>query len=159
MGYYHPAQICLNGHVINDSIDSHPELNENFCSKCGAKTITSCPACGAPLHGDFDCGSFLNLEPPSADAYCYNCGAPYPWTESALKSTALLLQEEELLTDAVKETLIHELPDIISETPKTKLAVLHIQKYLPTIGRFTADALKQFIIDFGCEYVLNHLKL
>jgi hypothetical protein len=45
MSYYHTAQICLNGHIINESIEEYPEKNEKFCSLCGSETITECPSC------------------------------------------------------------------------------------------------------------------
>ena len=41
MGYYHTAQICLNGHVITDSYDKNPEFRQNYCDKCGQPIDTT----------------------------------------------------------------------------------------------------------------------
>ena len=54
MGYYHIAQICRNGHMVNDKADTNQARNKNFCPDCGAETITACPECGANIHGDYD---------------------------------------------------------------------------------------------------------
>lgn len=159
MGHYHVAQICINGHMVNDTADTHPDLNTSFCSRCGAKTITTCPSCRAPIHGDYDCGIIVLGSTASVDAYCYQCGKPYPWTESALQSTALLIQEEESLSEQSKVALIETLPDIVSETPKTNLAVVRVKKCIASAGRFTGEALRQFVIDFGCELAKKALGL
>lgn len=159
MGYYHTAQVCLNGHMINDNVDEHPESNQNFCSKCGAKTITACPSCNAKIRGDYECGVVVIGGLTSVDSYCYNCGAAYPWTEAALQNTTLLIMEEEELSEQLKQSIVTSLPDIITETPGTNLATVRIKKCLASAGRFTADALRQFVIDFGCELAKKSLEL
>lgn len=40
---YDAAQICMNGHVITRMFHDSPEFRQNFCDKCGEKTITTCP--------------------------------------------------------------------------------------------------------------------
>lgn len=54
MGHYHTSQICLNGHVATDCIDTNPELNQKFCDKCGSETITSCPKCLSKIRGYYE---------------------------------------------------------------------------------------------------------
>lgn len=151
MGYYHTAQLCINGHMITDKFDSHSELSKPFCPKCGARTITNCPSCNAPIHGDYDCGIPVIGAPYHIDSYCYACGNPYPWTESAIKNATLIIEESEELSDTLKSSMIETLPDVITETPSTNLAVVRMKKCLASAGKFTADALRQFVIDFGCE--------
>lgn len=152
MPFYHLAQVCKNGHMINDRADTDPSYNKRFCPRCGAETITTCPSCNAKIHGDYEIegvafvGCFT-----SADPYCYNCGEPYPWTKSALLAAAALIYEEEALTDEQKQRTIDSLPDIITETPNTNLASVRFKKCLVSVGKFTADGLRQFAIDFGCE--------
>lgn len=155
MGYYHVAQICLNGHMITDSSDTYPELCSPYCPKCGAATITACPSCGAPLPGDYDCGIPIIGSQAPVNAYCHQCGKPYPWTESAIESTKQVILEEESITEPVKNAAIETLPDLISETPKTNLAVVRIKKILSSAGKFTSDAVRQFVIDFGCELAVK----
>lgn len=55
--------------------------------------------------------------------------------------------------------MLESLPDIISETPKTQIAVVRFKKALAKVGSFTADGLRQFVIDFGCELAKQQLGL
>ncbi len=149
---YYPAFICTNGHVISaSSIDCY----DKYCSLCGAPVISACPDCLSTIKGhEYGCsGHFL------VPAYCQNCGSPYPWTSSAIRATAQLLAEDELLTADECNNLVDVLPDVITETPRSKLAAARIGKALKVAGRFTADALRQFILDFGCEIVKRQLGL
>lgn len=159
MGFYHTAQVCINGHLITDSFDNHPEFRKNYCPECGAETITKCPSCGAEIHGDYDCGIVVIGGTPSVESYCYNCGEPYPWTKSAIENATLLIQEEEELSEQLKASVVESLPDIITETPKTNLAVVRLKKCFASAGKFTADAIRQFVIDFGCEFAKKSLGL
>lgn len=160
MTHFLTAQVCANGHMITPSVELNPELKQDYCSKCGAKTITNCPHCNAPIRGELYDDDIAIIGPqPVVDSYCTNCGNPYPWTESALESTALLIQEEEELSEQLKVSLVESLPDIITETPRTNLAVVRVKKCLASAGKFTADAVRQFAIDFGCELVKKSLGL
>lgn len=156
MSCYHTAQICLNGHLICQSIEEYPDYSQNFCSVCGAQTITECPSCHSKLRGYYD-SDFI--KPTEVEHYCFNCGQPYPWTSSAIEATQLLIQEDESLDNIQKASLIESLPDIANETPKTKLAVVRLQKALKTVGSFTADGVRQFALDFGCELAKKSLGL
>lgn len=103
MTHFLTAQVCANGHMITPSVELNPELKQDYCSKCGAKTITNCPHCNAPIRGELYDDDIAIIGPqPVVDSYCTNCGNPYPWTESALESTALLIQEEEELSEQLK---------------------------------------------------------
>jgi REase_DpnII-MboI/Uncharacterized protein conserved in bacteria (DUF2321) len=74
-------QVCLNGHVINDSYHQYPQCNKNFCNNCGAKTIISCPNCSNPIPGDMQdtgvvfVGGFRKYPPD----FCQHCGEKFPW--------------------------------------------------------------------------------
>jgi hypothetical protein len=50
-GAYDTAQVCVNGHLINDAMHAFPERGRKFCGKCGAATISECPKCKAPSEG------------------------------------------------------------------------------------------------------------
>ena len=144
---YHVSQVCTSGHLITDSYDLFECERKKFCPKCGAKTITKCQSCGAEILGVVD---GVHAE-AAVEAYCYNCGKPYPWTESALHNAALIIQEESKLSDELKASMVSSLPDITAETPGTNLAIVRMKKVLSTVGDFSVDALRQFVIDFGCE--------
>lgn len=92
-------------------------------------------------------------------AYCKKCGKPYPWTAAAIEATAELIEEEIELDELQREKLISSLPDIVAETPKTSVAVARTQKALLAAGKFTAEGIRQFAIDFGCEFAKKQLGL
>lgn len=160
MPFYHTAQVCKNGHMINERADTNYECNKKFCTECGAETITVCPECGAKIHGDYEVEGLCvigGITP--VDSFCYNCGNPYPWTQSALLAATGLIYEEENLSDDLKDRTVETLNDIIVETPKTILATTRLKKCLVSAGKFTADGLRQFAIDFGCELARKTLGL
>ncbi len=150
---YATAQICLNGHVINDSVEVYPEDSKKFCIKCGAETISICKNCNNRIEGRFhsDDPYYLGVSPYQRPAYCHNCGKPYPWTLSAIEMASALIAEDEKLSQAEKDNLVGSLSDILVETPKTQLATTRIKKALMVCGKFTAEGIRQFVIDFGCE--------
>ena len=152
MGIQHVAQICLNGHLINSTYDNNPSSDNLYCSKCGQKTIIACPNCNAPLRGYYEVDDFLILsETTTVESYCHKCGKPYPWIEKALTNARLIVLEESSIPNEQKDALISSLPDIITESPGTTLATTRMKKFLSSAGEFTCDALKQFVIEFGCE--------
>lgn len=159
MGIYHVAQICRNGHMITDSVDKYREHSQPFCSKCGSATITACPSCNVSIRGDYDCGIVVIGRNTAVPSYCHNCGSPYPWTQSALENTAAIIQEEEDITEQLKAVVVESLPDIIVETPGTNLAAVRVKKCLSAAGKFTSDAIRQFVIDFGCELAKKSIGL
>lgn len=146
--YY--EHICENGHgkIENDVLSS---VNK-FCERCGAEMLNKCPSCGRNFKvWDFTrCGGYAipKFERP---LYCISCGAPYPWTTSAIENAKLLIFEDSQLNDSDKEAVGFLVPDIIAETPKTQTAIITLQKALKIAGKFTADGIRQFVIDFGCE--------
>lgn len=157
MGSYRVAQICLNGHCITDSCDVYPELRQPFCSKCGSKTITTCPKCSANIRGHYYVEGFFVPSNYHTPSYCYNCGEAFPWTKAALDATAAIILEEDSLSELQQSNLVEVLPDVIVETPKTSLASTRIKKVLSSAGQFTSDAIRQFVIDFGCEFIKKQL--
>lgn len=154
---YRCVQVCLNGHIIQ----SRTRLSKTvFCEKCGAKMIDECPVCHTPIE-EWDWTDMVVIGdfPYERANYCRACGSPYPWTQTAIEVAADLISEEEELDNVQQEKLISSLPDIIAGTPKTQTAVVRLKKALLTVGKFTADGLRQFVIDFGCELAKNQLGL
>lgn len=159
MGYHNTAQICLNGHVITEN---HPsEFSEKFCSKCGAETISSCLNCNTAIRGEYKVEGVyvIGSHEMPVPAYCHNCGQPFPWTEDAIEATRILIDEEDMLSNDDKEKLKQSLPDIISETPRTALAVNRMKKACISAGSFLKDGLMQFASSFACELAKKHLGL
>lgn len=153
MGYYHTAQICLNGHVITDTYDRNPEIRQNFCDKCGEKTITACPKCNLKIRGDYEVEGvcFLGSTMNTAPSFCYNCGAPYPWTKSALEATKELLALESDLSPNELEYLNNNMASILVDTPKTKVVATKFKIALGKVGSATASAIRDIIVDIASE--------
>jgi len=152
---YYPAFICENGHVIQLFSDS---CTDRFCTTCGARVISQCPNCNAVIRGSLR-GYFGPAPKYTAPAYCKDCGKPYPWTKNAIEATILLLKEERNLADDDRQKLIDILPDAIAEIPRTQLAAIRIRKGIAATGSFVAEGLRQFAIDFGCEFLKKQLDL
>lgn len=158
MGYYRTAQICLNGHIITRALSSN---SQKFCSQCGSETITNCPHCSSILRGRYDVPGVLDLttDESPAPSYCYNCGKPYPWTESALEAARLLILEDENLTDDEKNKFSDSLPDMLVEspTPKTQLAIVRFKKYLGKAAVYTAEGIRDIFVDVASEAIKKSL--
>ena len=152
---YHLGVICKNGHCISSYGD---QALDKHCETCGAEIITRCPECGTPIRGtpNVDESWLYQYNTPS---FCWNCGNPFPWTESAIASASMLIEEEAKLSALEQGRLIESLPDIVSETPRTQIAVVRFKKAMVAAGKFTAEGLRQFAIDFGCELAKKQLGL
>ena len=157
MSEYYNAVVCTNGHVLSRYHEPGEKV-DNFCQQCGGKTILSCSNCGTAIRGHAVDGIItLSAKPPKPPAYCPVCGNPYPWTEKASLALIQTLREEDELETKVIDNIERSLPDVISETPATGLAAARFRKALLAVGTFTAEAAKDFIVNFGCEAIKNIL--
>ena len=146
---YDVAQICLNGHIINNSSTDNPEYNEKYCKKCGAETITQCQQCGEQIRGHLR-GVFpsINQPPPS---FCINCGQPYPWTISRLEAARQLTEELEILDDDEKETLNESIKNLVSDTPMTTVSVGRFKKLMKKVGPAMAGMFRDILVSVITE--------
>lgn len=150
MGYYSTAQVCLAGHHSTSDITNTKRM-ENFCSQCGQKTITQCPSCNADIRGYYHTPGCFSLRKYVAPAFCYNCGKPFPWTQSRLDFAKELIAEMDELTSDEQEKFNNSLPNILSETPQTPLAATRINKYLAKIAPVSKEGIKQLFFDITIE--------
>lgn len=151
---YYQAFICTNGHCIS----SYGNNDTKFCETCGAEVISVCPSCGSPLRGRPN-ESYSFVSNYATPDFCYNCGAPLPWTKAALDAGEELIRDAIELDTAQQESLIKHLPDIIQATPRTSLAGTLVARALDQMLDVTAAGMKQFIIDCACEALKNQLGL
>src|SRR5438552_12101327 len=78
------AQICLNGHLINETATTHSENNQPFCEDCGAATVHKCDKCGWLIRGG-RIGTAAQYYPNYwLPGFCISCGEPYPWTRAEI---------------------------------------------------------------------------
>ena len=85
--YIDTMQVCMNGHVVNDSYHRSPESNQDYCEKCGEKTITECEDCRKSIPGRIHYEGVVSLYfIKIAPDYCRYCNKPYPWNKGVRKS-------------------------------------------------------------------------
>lgn len=149
MGYYKTASVCLNGHINSNDVSSYNN-NANYCSKCGSQLIITCPNCDASIHGKYEVEGVISFStgPENPDAYCYNCGKPYPWTESAIKATQELLaldssEDSKYLQDNINALLI--------DTPKTKVVSTRMKIFLSKTSSELASGVRDVLVDIISE--------
>lgn len=145
---YRNATICLNGHVLSSSQSNA----ETFCSKCGTQTYSSCLNCKAPIRGSYYVdGIVFAYDGYEKPYYCYNCGAPYPWTQKILDNAVELLSLDDELDSPSKELIKNAIPDLIVDTPTTPIAIAKYRKGVANAGQIAKDSLRQLLIDVISE--------
>lgn len=157
MGHYETAQICLNGHVITSSIEISPNLAKNYCPHCGAPTTSKCDYCSDRILGHYRIPGAIVPTYYSPPSYCHNCGEPYPWTTRTIETASLLIQEDEQLSSEDKETLASSIIDLLTESPKTQLAITRYNKFVSKAVQITGQGLRDLLIDIVSESVKKSL--
>jgi hypothetical protein len=155
MGWHDTAQICTNGHVINDTMQRSPELGLKFCKKCGAPTITRCPTCNADIQGDYHVEGVVSIgfDMMVAPTFCHNCGKPYPWTSTRIETAKALADEMTELDESERLLLKASIDDIIADTPRTELGIVRFKKYVAKGGKEVVKGLRDVLVDIVSETV------
>ena len=141
--------VCANGHKLTAVARALPERAPTFCRKCGEAAIRQCEGCKTPLQGAVVYHPIINgIEPAwSVPNNCHSCGKPFPWTERKQKALIAAISELEDIEQSERDQLTDIVPDTITETPNTSMAVLRWQRVLSKVhGRardFVVDVLKQ----------------
>jgi hypothetical protein len=159
---YDVAQVCKNGHVITDKAKSDQAHREKFCRRCGAETIMACPECSTPIRGQlttaFD--SYVHMEVryltkamTDVPRFCHNCGASFPWTQTALESARELATTFDDLSVEDRRQLSESLNDLVRDTPQTTVAVSKFRKIMSKVGRDAYDGMKAILIEVVSETV------
>lgn len=158
------------GHLRNSDSEGHSAKNEKSCSICGSHVISACPVCKAPLRGayyarkpmygsaHYDLWTETCSKAPivgytdqritsdvKIPAYCYSCGEPYPWTVARLEAFETIVDSLDDISPELKTKLKEFFPDIITQTPRSELAVIFLEKALKAAGPFTHSLLKEWI--------------
>lgn len=149
MGWYDVAQICIKGHVINDSFKQFPEHNKKFCNKCGSSTITKCQKCKAEIQGAFHEEDTYDVG-YTAPGFCHNCGAAYPWTEAKLKAAHEFAQSLGLAKED-KKALEESIDDIVITTATTAASANKFKTILSKTGKTTLETGREILTDILSE--------
>lgn len=145
------AQICLNGHVINDSFHKSSQLNKKFCPNCGEATITECPECHKPIAGEIHYSNVWGAHSYKLPAYCIECGKPYPWTVTKLKAAKDLANELDELNSEEQKVLENSIEEVTKDNPQAQVGAARINKIMKKVGKASADILQKIIIEVASE--------
>ncbi|HPS19818.1 MAG TPA: DUF2321 domain-containing protein [Candidatus Omnitrophota bacterium] len=157
-GFYDIAQICLNGHIVNDNYSKYPQHNQDYCDKCGEPTIFKCQSCGAEVRGEYHSSGVLSIGGrKKAPNFCHECGKPYPWIARKLEVVREMTDELEELTLEEREKIKKSLDDLVAETPKTEVAVLRFKKALKKVGKDSYESIKSILVDVASEAIKKSL--
>lgn len=170
--YFETAEICLQGHVTTLNYERNVGERTPFCPDCGERTIHECPNCHAPIRGAHyvkgPVTTGINVlyhesyqavheqrvdkEPYKLPAYCHKCGAPFPWTQSAIAEASDLVEKEmpELNTDE-KAEFKAALPKVISDTPLTTRAAKMISRLLKKVAPIANETFKQIFYRLAAD--------
>lgn len=141
-------EVCLNGHQL--SVTKKDTANPvPFCSKCGEKVISVCQECNAPIHGWLENDRVTYIGPRKKDrpSYCSECGKPYPWTSLVLHSAVELLALDENLSEHDKQLIKTAIPDLLVDTPKTKVAETKFKKGFSMASSTIKNSLYNLLVD------------
>lgn len=144
MASYDTAQICLNGHVISIIAGSSPEIQDEFCSKCGEKTIMECSQCKTFIHGQYYPVSLWSNR-YDLPAYCHKCGAMYPWTSRTIESAREYIKSSDSMSDDDKQVACDLLIELIKDTPDIELASEKFKTAISELSKTKSDKLKSIL--------------
>ena len=148
--YYDVAQVCPNGHVATSMAATYSEHRQPHCEKCGEATITSCPKCQTDIRGYYHVPGVIggfDYEPPS---FCYRCGAAFPWTERRQQAAIdLFIEETQNLED--QKVFRESVEQITKDSPQAQVAAKRLTTLLGKIGKETAGAIRDIVVDVASE--------
>jgi len=149
-GEYRQAQICMNGHVITALYDISPGRRQDFCDRCGEKTIITCPNCESPIRGSYDAPRVVAINSYHPPAQCGDCGAPFPWTECRLAAARELASDLEQLSPEERGRLIDTLPDLVRD-PMTQVSAGRFKRLAAKAGVEAGGAFRDILVDVASE--------
>lgn len=154
---YDQSQICLNGHVVTDMLKFAPARSEDYCSRCGARTIDSCPNCAAAIRGHYHVPGVYSAYTAPRPAFCHGCGHPFPWTDVAIEAVQELAAAEGRFTAGEAQSLVASVQDIVAETPRTQVAMIRYRQLMSKASQETASAVRDILVDIVAETVKRTL--
>ncbi len=144
------ALICLDGHVINDSIKDQPQLNKKHCPEDGKLTISECPECHQLIAGEIHYSNIFGGHNFKLPAFCIECGMPYPWT-TAKQNAAKELSNELKLSIEDQKTLETSIDQISKNNAQAQVGATRINRIMKNIKSTTGEILHKLIVDIASE--------
>jgi hypothetical protein len=152
-GWWDIAQICLNGHMVNQRVIEQRDHSQPFCDRCGKPTIMACRRCSAPIRGVYHSPGSYVVDPIELPIYCLGCGSPYPWTERRINAAKELAAEIETLKPHERELLKRSIDDLLTDTPRTQLAVVRFKRLAAKAGEDARLGLREILVSLASEAV------
>lgn len=91
--------VCLEGHVLTNTMRTSPERVHLHCDKDGASTISTCPSCNDAIPGKIHYPGIISSGGvPKAPECCVSCGQAFPWTRKRAESLISGVPVEDVLT-------------------------------------------------------------
>lgn len=145
------ALICLDGHVINDSMKDQPQLNKKHCPKDGRETISECPECHNPIAGEIHYSNVFGAHDFKLPAFCIECGKPYPWTIAKQRAAKELASELEGITSDQVQVLEASIVEISQDNAQAQVGATRINKIMKSVTGATGEILHKLIVDIASE--------
>jgi len=93
-----------------------------------------------------------------APNHCFHCGKPLPWTVEGMGSLRELIAESNAPA-TVKTELLKDLDSLVTDTPRTQVAVLRMRNFLSRTGDQVVPAVRQVVIEIATASVKKMLGL
>jgi hypothetical protein len=148
---YDVAQVCANGHIANASVHDAPQFNQNYCDKCGERTITVCPSCSKSIRGRYR--DLITLATYEAPSFCQYCGHPFPWTERALTAANEYVKELDSIEQEDRDRLIVSIQELTKDGPTSALAATRFKRLVDKAGLEAYQILREILVNVVSDTV------
>ncbi len=91
--------------------------------------------------------------------YCHACGAPYPWTASAIAALREMAEAAAGLSEDDRSKLAASIDDLIRDTPKTELAAQRFKQLASKLAQGTWESMRAVIVSVATEAAKTKLGL
>ena len=113
--------------------------------------MTNCQSCDEPIRGDYHADNLVAVGftyiPP---AFCHKCGASFPWTDRRSRAAIdLFLEDSNIAAD--NEQFEESIQQIARDTPQAQVASKRVTKLMGKIGKETASAIRDILVDVASE--------
>ena len=158
-GNYDIQQVCENGHQVIGCYSIRAEKRQDFCQKCGARTIIACPTCKKEIQGDriqTDWGGNWNsIESADVPSFCRNCGEPYPWTKNKIMTAVQTFVEFGNLDENEKKTIEEDISNIARDVPQTELSARRLNRIWKKCGNVGYELIMEFASRTAAKVLKN----
>jgi hypothetical protein len=147
------AQICLNGHTVNQQVVAERDHNQAFCERCRKATVMAYRHCRTAIRGAYHVPGTYVIDAVALPSYCLGCGRAYPWTEKQVQAAKVLAGELEHLKPQERDALKRTIDDLLTETPRTQLAVIRFKRLMSKAGPDAGITLREMLVNVLSEAV------